>query len=137
MQVIKNDNGMSLIETLVAIAMAIICIVPIIGVYLTVCNWSETNREETVAEMHLANIMERIKSTPFSNITTDFPNGDEDGPIGNGYAAIAGGYTLTNEHITVSYVNPSSDPLEVNLVVRWKDKVEKDRAKYLVTKRAK
>ena len=137
MKVIKNDNGMSLVETLVAIAMAVICVVPIIGAYLTVCNWSETNREETVAQMHLANMMETIKSTPFSSITTDFPNGDEDGPTGNGYAAIAGGYTLKNEHITVSYVNPASDPLEVNLAVRWKNAIGVDRARYLVTKRAK
>ena len=128
---------MSLIETLIAIVMTVICIVPIIGSYLTVCSWSETNREETVAMMHLANIMETIKSTPFSDITADFPNGDEDGPTGNVYAVIAGGYTLKNEHITVSYVNPASDPLEINAVVRWKNAIGVDCARYLVTKRAK
>jgi Tfp pilus assembly protein PilV len=140
MKIIKNNSGMSLIETLIASAMAIICIVAIIGSYLTVLNWAQTNKEEAVSMMHLTNIMETIKSTPFSSITADFPNGVVDGPTSptsKRYDAIAGGYTLINEHITVSYVNPASDPLEVTAVVRWKNARGIDRARYLVTKRAK
>ena len=137
MKITKNISGMSLIEILIVGAMIIICMVPMIGSYIIVHNWSETNREEAVVMIHLANIIETIKSTPFNSITADFPNGVADGPINKGYAAIMGGYTLKNEHITVSYVNPVSDPLEVNAVVRWKNASGLDRARYLVTKRAK
>jgi hypothetical protein len=137
MKTIRNNNGMSLVEILIASTMAIICIVSVIVSYLTVFNWSEANREETVSTMHLVSMMESIKSTPFSSITADFPNGVNDGPAGNRYTAIVGGYTLTNERITVTYVNPASDPLEVSVALRWKSARGIDRVRYLVTKRTK
>ncbi|MCX5667970.1 MAG: hypothetical protein NTY34_06655 [Candidatus Omnitrophica bacterium] len=137
MKIIKNNSGMSLIEILIASAMAVICIVPIIGSYLTVFDWSGTNREETVAIMHLANIMETIKSTPFSSITATFPDNVETLATTAQYAAIVGGDTLVNERITVSYINAFSDPLEVTARVRWKNARGIDQTRYLVTKRAK
>lgn len=128
---------MSLLEVLIASVMAIICIVAIISSYLAVLNWSQINKEETAAMTHLSNIMEAIRSTPFTSIVTNFPNNTVDGPTGNSYDTIAGGYTLTNEHITVSYVNPASDPLEINVAVRWTNAKGANRARYLVTKRTK
>jgi len=136
MKIIKNNSGMSLIEVLVASVMTVICVVPIISSYLTVFNWSGTNREETVSMMHLANIMETIKSTPFSSITNTFPNNVETLATTAQYAAIVGGDTLANESITVSYVSTAGDPLEVTARVRWRNARGIDRARYLVTKRA-
>lgn len=128
---------MSLVEILIASAMALICIVAIIVSYLAVLNWSEINRQETIAMMHLTNIMETIKSTPFNNIITKFPNGVADGPTSNQYATIVGGYTLASEHIKVSYVDITKDPLEITAKISWNNASGISRARYLVTKRTK
>ncbi|MDI6758437.1 MAG: hypothetical protein QMD94_02005, partial [Candidatus Omnitrophota bacterium] len=75
-----------------------------------------------------------IKCAPFSNMLVDFPNNVPDGTANNSYAVLVGGYTLTDEHIVVSYVNSSSDPLEIMVNVSWQDRGQ-SRANYLVTKK--
>jgi hypothetical protein len=83
----------------------------------------------------LINMMERIRCTPFSNIASSFPDGITDGPSGNTYSGIVGGYKLNNEHITVSYANPSSDPLEIIVTVSWQDLRGRQFTNSLTTKR--
>ncbi|MFH0827482.1 MAG: hypothetical protein V1923_06355, partial [Candidatus Omnitrophota bacterium] len=83
----------------------------------------------------LGNMLEKIKCAAFDDLNTLFPNGDEDGPTGNNYATLVGGYTLNNEHIAVTYVNPGGDPLEVVVTLTWRYKNSLDRTNVLVTKR--
>ncbi len=135
MKIVKSNTGLTLVEILCATVIILIAVVAIIQFYLATLNLSEINKEETIAMTHLTNMMEAIKCTPFSNIIVDFPNGVSDGTAGNSYATIVGGYVLTNEHIVVSYVNPHSDPLEINVAVNWQDSKGVTRTKYLVTKR--
>lgn len=128
---------MTLIETLIAIAMALVCIISIISAYIAVFKWSDMNKQEAFAMTHLTNMIETIKSTPFNSITTNFPNGTADGPTSNRYATIVGGYTLANEHITVSYVDATKDPLEITAAVSWQNAGGANRTRYLVTKSTK
>jgi Tfp pilus assembly protein PilV len=135
MRIRKNKSGITLVEILLAITIMVFATVAIMQFYLSSLALSETNKEATVAMAHLTNMMEAIKCTPFSNMLTDFPNGVADGTIHNNYATLVGGYILNNEHIVVSYVNPSSDPLEAMVSVSWQDRSKATRTKYLVTKR--
>jgi len=135
MKMRNSQSGISLVEILVAITILVFATSAIIQFYLSSLNLSETNKEGTVAMAHVINMMEVIKCTPFSNIIVNFPNGVSDGPPANRYATLVGGYVLKEEHILVSYVNTTSDPLEIMINASWQDKKGVNRAKYLVTKR--
>ncbi len=135
MRIRKSQVGITLVEILLAITIMVFTTVAIMQFYLSSLALSETNKEATVAMAHLTNMMEAIKCTPFSNMLTDFPNGVSDGTINNNYATLVGGYVLKDEHIVVSYVNPSIDPLEIMVSVSWQDRGRVTRTKYLATKR--
>lgn len=128
---------MTLTEILLATVIILIAAVAIIQFYISSSGLSDINREESTAMTHLISMMEAIKCTPFSNIVVDFPDGVPDGTASNSYATIVGGYELNGEQIVVSYVNPSSDPLEINVGLTWQDRRGTSRTKYLVTKRTK
>lgn len=133
----KTDtkNGFTLVEVLVSMSIIVFSAVAIIQFYLSSIYLSQVNKEEAIATTHLTNIMEAIKCTPFNNITVDFPNGVAGGTTNNNYTNLVGGYVLGNEQITVSYINPNSDPLEITASATWKDTRGINRAKYLVTKK--
>jgi len=136
MRIVKNSRGMSLVEILIASAMTLICVVATVSAYITVANWAEMNRQETVAMLHLSSVMEAVKSTTFGTVTQVFPGGIADGPNNsNSYAAIVGGYSLKNEHITVSYVDPAADPLEITAAVGWTTLSGANRSRSMATKR--
>lgn len=135
MKIKRNKSGVTLVEILIAIIILVFATAAIIQFYLSSLGLSEINKEETIAMADLINMMEAIKCTPFSNIIVDFPNGVSDGPTGNEYATIVGGYVLTDEHIVVTYVNPSNDPLEIMVSINWQDRRGQTRTKYLVAKR--
>jgi len=56
-------------------------------------------------------------------VETRFPNGTMDGGGINDYSVIVegsvGGYSLVNEHITVTYGTPGTNPLEIIITVQW------------------
>lgn len=135
MKRVKNKRGLTLVEILFSLGIIAIVGAAILQFYLSSINLSEMNKEETIAMAHLTNMMEAIKSTPASNIILDFPDGVPDGQAANEYAAIVGGYILKDEHIVVSYTDPNSNPLEINVGLSWLDRRGVKRERYLVTKR--
>ncbi|MBN1913243.1 MAG: hypothetical protein JW788_02465 [Candidatus Omnitrophica bacterium] len=130
-----KGKGITLIEVLIATVILVFASLSIIQFYIYSLRLSQSNKEEVLASDQLANMMEAIKCTPFNNLLTDFPDGVVDGLPANDYSAILGGYALNNEEITVSYVNASSNPLEVTAALSWQDFRGAIRTKYLVTKR--
>ena len=60
---------------------------------------------------------------PFVDMLFLFPDSVIDGPGGNSYQSIVGGYELNNEHITVGYADVNSEPLEVAVSLSWQDKL--------------
>jgi len=135
MKTFNSKSGLTLVEILFAALIITIAAVAIIQSYLSNIYLSDVNKEETIAQMQLTNMMEVIKCAPFSDIIVNFPNGVAGGTTGNNYANIVGGYVLRSEQIVVSYVNPNSDPLEITVSVSWQDRRGINRTKYLVTKR--
>ena len=115
----KNQRGMALMEILVATLIALIAIGGILEAYCYFSVLAESTEESYTAMGNLATMMEKIQSTSFSLVETRFPNGTMDGGGITDYSAIVGGYSLSNEHITVNYVNPGTNPLEVIITVQW------------------
>jgi hypothetical protein len=76
-----------------------------------------------VALNDLRDVMERIKTTPFTSLQQDFPNGAPNGVLGGGaerYGVVIGSYTLPEERITVTH-HPSAaaDPREMIVRITW------------------
>ncbi len=118
----NKERGTSLVEILVALTIFVIAMSGLLGSIFAVVYLSETSRNLTVATSDLNNIMERIRATPFDHLAADFPQGVADGTAANPYQSIVGGYRLNNEHITITYANPASDPREIKGTVAWQDK---------------
>ncbi len=110
---------MTLIETLVALFIFITAALGVLQVFLSSVYLSESVKGKSTMMYHLENMMEKIRCTPFTQMTVLFPHTLQDGPVANPYATITGGYTLQNEHIVVSYQNPTADPLEVTVTGTW------------------
>ena len=115
---------MTLIEIMVAAFVFIVAVSALLGAIAGILSMIETSKEQTTAVFDLRNMMERIKATAFSNTVPSFPGNVTDGPIANRYPTMLGlgGYTLSNEHITVTYANVVNDPLEITATVTWRDK---------------
>jgi type II secretory pathway pseudopilin PulG len=132
----NRNSGMTLVEILLTTLIMVFVCVAIFQFYISSFGVSEINKEETIAMKHLSNMAEAIKCTPASNITVRFPDGVQNGPVGNEYTVVVGGYVLANERIAVTYNNPASNPLEINIHLDWQDKRGINRSRGLVTKRA-
>jgi hypothetical protein len=119
---IRNNKAMTLVEICVVCFVFIVVIGPLLACMTSLLYLIDIARCESTAISDLGSIMERIRSTPFNNMLTSFPDSDMDGPMSNSYSAIIGGYTLANEHITVTYEDTSVDPLELRVTATWEDK---------------
>ena len=119
---LKGSKGMTLLEIMVASVIFVTAVIGVASAIVTAANLISTSRYRDIAVADLRNMMEKIGTTPFDSITTRFPDDVVDGPSSNPYSALLGGYTLTNEAITVSYEDASADPLEILVTVTWQDK---------------
>lgn len=113
----RSKKGFTLVELMIVSSVYIGIIVAIWGVLLGALNHAAMAREITVATDDLKDVMERIRSVAFPDITTQYPH---NGTI-NG--ADIGGFILPDETITVRYPQGiDSDPLEVEVEVEWTSK---------------
>lgn len=109
-------------ELMIATLVFTIAAAGLISSVSAIITLTELSRENTIASSDLRTLLERVKATPFSSLLVDFPNGTTDGPSTNRYVNIVGNYTLRNEHITVTYANITTDPLEIQANLTWQDK---------------
>ena len=111
-------RGMTLIEVLVAILVVSLSGLGLLGAYRSVMEMTEVSQQADRAIDDLKDIMERIKTTPFTSLAVVFPSGVADG--GGLYAPIVGGYVLSGEQITVAHQpNAAADPRELIVTLRW------------------
>jgi len=119
---LRNTKGMTLVEVLVATLVFTMALGALLSSILTILYFIDISKAQTIAITDLRNVMERIRATPFANTVSSFPDNIADGPLGNPYQTIVGGYTLNNEHIRATYANTHSDPLEIKVTLTWQDK---------------
>lgn len=118
---LRNNKAITLIEVLIATFIFVLAFGGLLSSILASVYLLSLGKEQTVAISDLRNMMERIRSTPFENMLSLFPNSTVDGPASKPYSNIVGGYALNNEHIIVTYPSTTSDPLEVKVNVSWRD----------------
>ena len=111
----KGNAGVLLAELLLAVAAIFIAGVWLLGAYHSSFTLIEASQQTNVAVSDLKDLMERIKTTPFTQLNADFPNG----AVAD-YSAVTGGYTLPNEQIAVTHSpNPNADPRELTVQLNW------------------
>ena len=124
----KSEGGISLIE--VTFAVAIIRVGVSVLMSQLECSYKVTsvNRETNKAMAHLEAALEKVTNTPFSKITSDFPDGS-----GVYLGEIDSTDLLRSEYITVSYLDTDADPLQVSVTIQWTSFDGRQRTRSLAT----
>jgi len=110
----KYKRGLTLVEVMVAAVFIIIAIIALLGVFTVSLNYISRARELHVATDDLKDVLEKIKSTAFVDITTVFPD-DTAVP-----ESVVGTFQLDDEVIIVNYPDGTADdPLEIEVTITW------------------
>ncbi|RKY27650.1 MAG: hypothetical protein DRP61_03720 [Candidatus Omnitrophota bacterium] len=128
-----KKKGFTLVEILITTFLGVTALGVILNSLISTAYLLDISQEEEIASYHLTNLAERILATPLDYVTDRFPPGVEDGPSDNPYADIVGGYSLNNEHITVTYPNPDAEPLELKITLSWQDRKGRTHTRSLST----
>ena len=109
-----DQSGFTLIEVSITISIVILALLGAMASNTALHQSSTSAYERSVAIQDANQILERMRNTASSgqfpgNVTAVFPN--------NG--SVAGFTNLTNQQVVVSYVNPSTNPLDVSVTVSW------------------
>lgn len=111
---------MSLVEILVATFIFIVAFGALLNSVLAAVAFINQSREQNIAIGDARNLMEKIRATAFDSLITAFPNGVQDGSSPRKYNTfLIGGYSLKNEHLTVTYASTLTDPLEIRVLTSW------------------
>ena len=113
-------RGSLLVELLIGFGAMVIAAIWLLAAYHSSLQLTEVAQQAAIALDDLKDMMEKIKSTPFAQLTTDFPNGTANGGVPDKYGAVVGGYTLQDEQVTVTHQpNTGADPRELVVQVTW------------------
>ena len=115
----RQPSGLTLVELLLAVVVLVVAGLGVLGAYQASFELAEVGEQSMVALNDLKDMTEQIKGTAFGAIQANFPNGVANGNGGNPYPSVVGGYSLTQEQITVAYPNPGTDPLEIIVQISW------------------
>lgn len=116
-----GNRGLSLLEILFATLIFVLALAALMNGIIAALYLINLSQDQTLANTDLTNMMEWIKTTPFNDMMRLFPDSLADGPATNSYPFYLGGYSLNNEHITVTYADLDSDPLEIKVNLSWQD----------------
>ena len=107
------------------VATLFICVLvgsAVLGALLSTHQLSQHAGHTMKAVSDLDDMMERIRATSFNTVQTTFPAGVANGGDGTTYAALVGGYTLTDERITVTYPSQTPTRIEVLVTLNWTER---------------
>lgn len=117
----KSYKSMTLIEVM---AVALILSVAIVGLWQLFAGslgLSIQAKEINIMTDDAKDVIEKIRSVNFANLTTTFGNNTAVGP------SVVGGFLLTNESIVIRYPNGTDiDPLHIEVDVSWTGKDKRD-----------
>ena len=125
-KMVKKKNAFSLLETVIVAGILVIVAVAVMGIFITSLNCMTQAKEISIATEDLKDVLEKIKSTPFAQLTdpSKFPDGANVG------LNVIGGFLLSDENIVVSYPQgANADPLEIQVAITWTGKDKRSYSK--------
>ena len=118
----RAGKGLTLVELMIVSFVLAVTIGALLVVFANALNQIVLSKELSIATDDLRDSLEKLKATPFANLTTQYPDGSSIG------SSVIGGFVLMNEVITVTYPNGINvDPLEVRVTVTWLSKDKRTR----------
>jgi len=131
-----SRRAFTFVEVLVAIALLTIGFLGVYASLNTSALLRETSNETNIAMFKLQATMEYLFSLPFDSVTTVLPAGAPldiaaltDSNPGNDFK-------LSNEQITIAYVDPAADPLYFRITLTWTSRTGTDRVETISCGRA-
>ena len=114
MNKLKNTSGLTLIEVLVSFFILSVGILSSLMFFTSATASTELARDMTTANTHAEYVLEEMHSrAALTDITAEeWPD----------WTSANGLNTLPQETITVTFTDPSADPLPINVTVTWKTK---------------
>lgn len=100
--------GLTLLEVVVTITILTSLTLGMTLVLVPVARQSRISRETTLANAEARRIIERILALPFRDIVTTYPDKSD-----------VKMQDLPDGTLSVNYVDPTADPLEIHLDLRW------------------
>ncbi len=114
MVLLKSKKGMTLVEILASSLIIGICVASMIAAYASSMRHVSRAREMSIEADDLKDVFEKIRCTPFTDITTDFPDG-EAVPESE-----VGVFLLPQENIVVNYPDGTAgNPLLIEVELTW------------------
>lgn len=123
----RTDNGFTLIELIISIALLAIGAMSIFHSCFSFGELGEMAHERNIAFFDLETALEDIRSTPFDQIVDRYPDGSR--------IAKFDSLHLQRERITVTYRNPDRDPLLITATIEWLDPKGRPRTESMHTAR--
>ena len=122
----RNDRGgFTLAELLLGAAIMSFALVGLLALFISCMRFDDFNRNLTVACGHTQFVMEDIKDEAangsLSDIRTKIDNGDWNWSAEGGQIADNGLSPVSEETIVTTYDEDTTDPLDVTVMVTWKD----------------
>ena len=125
----RNNKSFTLPELLIAAIIMAVVFIMMLTVYANCCSLEEASRNLIVATSHADFVMEDIRNTSFSNLSTDITSGNWNWNSTNITAAQL--TPLNNESIATQA--SGTNPLDITVTVTWRDSQQKNRTKVLET----
>ncbi|MBU2540350.1 MAG: hypothetical protein KJ593_00450 [Candidatus Omnitrophica bacterium] len=123
-------KGLTLVELMIVSLILVVAIVALLVVFINALNQIALTKEINIATDDLTDVLERIKTTAFVDLTTQFP----DGAVIN--STLIGGFLLQDEAIVVRYPQGTNvDPLEIEVELTWTSKDSRARSQIFKTLR--
>jgi hypothetical protein len=130
-RLLMNSKGMMILESLFCTVILIIILIATISTFDLSIKTIYQAREIRVAADSLKNVVEKITGTAFSDITADFPEGENL----NSYAPDVD--RLKNSFISVVYPEGSlANTLEMEITISWTNILDKNISKTFKTMRS-
>ncbi len=104
----ERTAGFSLLETIVAVALLAVLTLSTLLTLIPISRQTRLNRELEVATYAVSDTLEKIHATPFNDLLTLYPAGQSI-PIDD----------LPSGQIVIAYVDPTTDPLVMNVALSW------------------
>jgi prepilin-type N-terminal cleavage/methylation domain-containing protein len=110
----RSPAGLTFVEVMIATTILAVGALVAFPTMLSFADLSDTAREENVATHDLMTAVEDVMSTPFTQITTTYKQGE----VIPRFTALH----LSEESIVVAYDDPAADPLIITMTASWKDR---------------
>ena len=111
-----KERGFTLIEILMTVGIFVITTVALVGLNVSVAAMNESSRNLTQAMAGGRVILEQIRNASVGGLAA------VTGTNWTTWAAANNLTSLNDESVTVAYVDPAADPLNVTVTVNWSER---------------